>query len=260
MKSVFFHLLSGVFLLASTFAVAQETRIWTASDGERTFEGLYVYHKEDVVCLADKLGKEFTIPIDKISIADRVWLRKKKYEQRGEKSPQAIDSLRFDDDIDTILNKLENSNLFTLKGSEPSSIEDINKAYQLKTSVGQANLNLSIFLDTLNVLGAVQLSSDTPSDLESIKSDWEACKELFTELAGSPQKNQGFPSSQDLKDNENHWVTSEWKTKSNQHLLLAITLNKEGEAIIEARILPIVDGETVGNPEFLAQIKNNLTS
>jgi len=262
MKAFLICLFSGAtYLVVTSLSLAQEEpRVWTASDSDRTFKGRYVYHKEDIICLADTSGKEFTIPIDKISIADRVWLKKKEYEQRGASPAQAIDSLNFDDDIDTILSKLESSSLFTLKGSKPTSTEDINKAYELKSSVGEAKLSLSVFLDDLNLLAAIQLVSNAQTDLDTAKSNWEACKNLLCELAGAPQFHQEFPSIQDITDNNNHWITSEWKTQSNQHLFLAIALNSQNKPVIEARILPIVDGETIGKPEFLNKIKENLAS
>lgn len=258
-KGLFINL--GLLLFSSCCLIsAQETRVWTASDSDRTFEGLYVYHKKDIVCLADKLGKEFTIPIEKISIADRIWLRKKKYEQRGEQPAKAIDTLVFDDNASTLLDKLSSSNLFSLKGTAPSSIEDLNKTYQIKEKVGDTNLSLSVFLDELNLLSAIQLISNEQADLDTAKANWESCKALLSELAGLPQINQNYPSIDELKANDNYWVTSQWKTKSNQHLSLAIALNEQGQPIIEARILPLLDEENTLNPELLAQIKENLTS
>ena len=87
------NLLCCAFLLFFLHQVVDaQMRSWTAADG-RALEAEFISATDKVVTLRRKVdGKRFTVPLEKISEADRTWVAKKVAEMRGPepKEPSGI--------------------------------------------------------------------------------------------------------------------------------------------------------------------------
>jgi hypothetical protein len=234
--------LSCLTLLAAVAGQAHaESRAWKSADGTQSFSGEYVSHSTTKVTIRRADGKVFTLDLDRLNDADKIWLIGKpaesgaaEEETPAEADPKAVfDTLCLGDKREAVTKKLKESKLVE------STMDDVlmgrvglNGIYRTRKQIGGLHCELYFDWTGADTLKEVSLQTQAvPKNVyvNRLKATWEELSELLTALHGKPVQAGAFPGPESLQ--KGVLVPSHlWKLPNGGSALLGTSL--EGDTVM----------------------------
>jgi hypothetical protein len=233
-------------LLTAALGQAQgETRDWKSADGLQSFSGEYVSHTETKVTIRRTDGKIFTLDLERLNDADKIWLTGKPTTNEAvatiategepaEADPKAVfDTLCLGDKRDVVVKKLKASKLVE------TEVDDVlmgrvglNGIYRTRQQIGGLHCELYFDWTGADTLKEVSLQTQAVPKgvyVNRLKATWEELAELLTALHGKPIQAGAFPGPASLQ--KGVLVPSHlWKLANGGSALLGTSL--EGDTVM----------------------------
>jgi hypothetical protein len=221
--------------------VRAEPRHWKNSDGSQSFTGEYVSHTTTKVTIRRADGKIFTLDLDRLNDADKIWLTGKPTDSAttGDEPPAAqdpkavFDNLCLGDKREMVTKKLKESKLVE------ATMDDVlmgrvglNGIYRTRKQIGGLHCELYFDWTGADTLKEISLQTQAvPKNVyvNRLKGTWEELAELLTVLHGKPIQAGAFPGPASLQ--KGVLVPSHlWKLPHGGSALLGTSL--EGETVM----------------------------
>lgn len=227
-------------LTAALGQLHAESRDWKNADGSQSFSGEYVSHTTEKVTIRRTDGKIFTLDLNRLNDADKIWLTGKPSDATvGEEQPAAadpkavFDNLCLGDKRDIVTKKLKESKLVE------SSMDDVlmgrvglNGIYRTRKQIGGLHCELYFDWTGADTLKEISLQTQAvPKNVyvNRLKATWEELAELLTALHGKPIQAGAFPGPASLQ--KGVLVPSHlWKLPNGGSALLGTSL--EGDTVM----------------------------
>ena len=238
---------AAISCLALLAAVAGQTRAesrdWKSADGSQSFTGEYVSHTNTKVTIRRADGKVFTLDLDRLNDADKIWLTGKPAESAAadageeapaESDPKAVfDTLCLGDKREVVTKKLKESKLVESTMDEVlMGRVGLNGIYRTRKQIGGLHCELYFDWTGTDTLKEVSLQTQAvPKNLyvNRLKATWEELAELLTTLHGKPIQAGAFPGPESLQ--KGVLVPSHlWKLPNGGSALLGTSL--EGDTVM----------------------------
>ncbi len=242
-----------LFLTLITMLPAGEIRMWTSSDGAKTFSAEYLSRTQTEVTLLRRDGKKLTIAINILHPEDLRWLNLNypvSKEGKGEEMPDAnavFDTLKFGDNRQTVSAKLSASRIVeTGVAGTFQGRTGLNGIYRTKHKIG--GLLCFLFFDWNDSGNLIEVTLQTESQmagdyLQVLKPCWEECIPLITSIHGNPSQKTGMPSADRLEEGQ-MLASHLWKLDQGGTVMLGTAREGMGYQVVvrftKERIEPVM--------------------
>lgn len=232
--------------LAAT-PLSAEMREWKSADGTQSFDGEYVSHDSKKVTIKRKDGKVFSLELERLNNADKIWLSDKPAtETPGEKaaaetideSKTVFDTLCFGDKREVVTKKLKESSFVEATMDEVMmGRTGLNGVFRTRKQIGGLHCELYFDFNGSGSLKEISLQTQTvPKDVyvNRLKATWAELAELLTALNGKPVQAGAFPAVNTLR--QDVLIPSHlWKLPAGGSALLGTSLEAGDKVMIVVR-------------------------